>query len=153
MNYSIDEDFFSIKEIWDNLTKAQFTAMLITVNQISHWTINAGFCDFSVNAVCKKYHMNKREVNGSLQRLIELDLIKCIRQYQREGNQPARYITTKRFGQVSKKVRPAGSKGWASRARVNNDNNHYSGIDLESTPHNAKNENLEDLALLEKFNS
>jgi hypothetical protein len=155
MNYSINEDLFSLDKVWDKLSNAQYHAMIITLNQIVHWTQQKGYCDFSVNATTKKYKMHKREINGCLDRLIELELIKRTRQYQRMGNIPARYVADqslyKRLAQGSQKVGPAGPQGLASGARVNNDNNHYSGIDSKSTPHNAKNEALEDQTWLENL--
>jgi len=132
MNYNIDEKLFAITSIWEGLSTSQHRAMVIVLNQIVHWTKVAGQCELREGNIERLYRIPRKDIVMVRKRLLELKYIKCIRQYDRNLNQPAVYSHTTGLWQIIPKPVVNNIKPVVSHTVDNNYNNNYKGEDVFS---------------------
>ena len=133
MNFNVDENLFSIPEVWDGLTASQHRAMTIVFNQIVHWSRVAKHCELREGQIERLYRIPRKDIVAARERLLDLKLIKCMRLYNRLTNQPAVYSGTTGLWQIIKKPVVNMTKPVVSGTMDNNYNNNYRGIDDVNT--------------------
>jgi len=134
MNYSVNHNLLKDPYI-SNLNGSLQTATWLVYCCILHFTKTVGNVNFYSTAFARDYKFKPKTVKAAIDGLIEADMIKRTRLYQRKGNIPAQYIATRYSPKVTK-VRPQGTKGIAPGAKVNNYINNYNteGVSLNTPP-------------------
>jgi len=140
MNFNVDEKLFAITSIWEDLTNSQHRAMIIVLNQIVHWSRVSKHCELREGNIERLYRIPRRDIVMVRKRLLELEYIKCHRQYCRKNSLPAIYsCTTGLWSMIQKPV--------VSQTMDNNYNNNYRGEGVFSDTSPKTQENVEDLNL------
>ncbi len=141
MNFNVDETLFKHTQIWDGLTNSRHRAMIIVLNQIVHWSRVRGYCELREGNIERLYKIPRKDIVASRKRLIDLKLIKCIKEYDRASSQPAVYSCTTALWQITPKAVVNNTKGMVPGTMDNNYNNNYKdGGVFNDTPSDDKND-------------
>lgn len=124
LNYHINHDDLYLPGLEDLSTSVRYSCWLI-YSCIKHFANSKqGYYDLYQAQWAKDLHVTQKTISKSIKILIDLDLIKLIRAYQRNGNIPARYSivnqpSTNRYSTGSTKVWHGKPKGIAPETMVN----------------------------------
>jgi hypothetical protein len=118
VNYTIDHKLLELKELQD-LQRSHRTAAWVALSAIIHFTKHADGMDLYVKQFAEDWNIKRGTLKSALDYLVEKNLIAVVRDYQRNGNIPRKYVA-KRLVPRAQKVGPSSAKGWSSRDQVNN---------------------------------
>ena len=94
MNYSLDHDILK-DEIFTELKGSEKTTAWIVLCAIKHFTKHNGYMDLYTSQYSNDLGVSKNTLRNALQFLISKNYIKITKEYQRKGNIPNRYVSTK----------------------------------------------------------
>jgi hypothetical protein len=139
INYNINHELLTHDALKD-LKGKQLLVTWLVWSQIMHicWHTKSKTCEFYQGQFSEDLKISDNTTKAALTHLINLDLIKCVRQYSQKGLLPGMYVLTQSSIRPMQKQYQKANKAVSPSDTVNNINNIIRGDVKSHTPNNEK---------------